>query len=126
MATPVSTPGSANTAPFQPLSCTPGKSMAFTLNFGGTDEYSVNFNYSIESGVIDMIQSIYFDNREALNDVVFEWGGSDQTIITPAARQGYLPVITTEKPIVTIRSLAAIGSIARFIVCNFRTQPYIW
>jgi len=100
--------------------------MEFRCDWTGSDEFTLNLNNAGEQGVIDMVQTLWIDNKDCNQKVDFEIDGSGQVIRFPATSQGYVPILAQNPVRIKVSAPSTPGQVTRFIIMNFRCQPYIW
>lgn len=95
---------------------------------GGLLARNVDLTQEQSQGMIDMIQSIYIDNRAGGQTLLFTFAGMQYTIQVKAARQGIWPVLMPQGRVVfDVTATVAPNAIIPVIVFNNVPQSYfVW
>jgi hypothetical protein len=102
------------------------KTYPFKLDFTTLNERVIDMQIEVDAKHISYISGIVFDNRLNANalEVLVERVG--QSVGIPAGKQGQLPLLCTDTPVLTIRTTPAANLIIPFFVCNFPVAPILF
>lgn len=100
------------------------RTVPVNIDFSVLTEQSIDFTQSINNGWISYISGVYFDNSANANDVTLKMDGSNQSIIIPASKQGWFPILATNPPVFTV-SQASTGDVCKLQFLNFPVFPYV-
>lgn len=93
------------------------------LDFGQSDNYSLDYSNQMKQGRMSMIQTVYIDNsqNDAAATVILTTG---QQITAKGRTQGYYNCLVQDPFRATFSSPG--GALVSFIFLNFQIQPAQW
>lgn len=96
----------------------------FNVDMGVQLSALIDLTQSVETKAISFVSGAWIDNSANAHDITIVVNGTKQTIIFPASKQGWLPLMATNPPQFTLTQ-AALGDWVRFIFVNYPVFPYI-
>jgi hypothetical protein len=86
--------------------------------------YDIDLTQAINDKVISFISGAWVDNSDNAQALTITCDGTNQAIIFPASKQGWIPLYITNPPKLRIEQ-AAVGGFVKFLFVNFPVFPYI-
>lgn len=101
--------------------------MTIPLNFdmGAATDYEIDLTQIVETGVVSFITGAWIDNSLNGQILNIKCAGNGQEIKFPANKQGFMQLMLTNPPKLTL-SQAAIGDNVKLIFVNFPVFPIIF
>ncbi len=96
----------------------------FNVDMGAVTEFEIDLTQAINDKVISFISGAWIDNSLNGQVLSISCGGTGQVIKWPANKQGFMQLLLTNPPKVTL-SQAAIGDEVKLIFVNFPVFPFI-
>ena len=98
----------------------------FQVDFTVKGEFEIDMTPEVSAQHIDFISGCYFDNSKNANPLDIEVASIGQIVHIPAGKQGYMPLLITDAPILTLRTTPNNQLIVPFFVVNFPVWPIIF
>ena len=99
--------------------------IAFTMNFSGVDEYTCDLKNLVDAKKVTAVRSVFFDNARNNTDVVMQITNTQQTVLFPRRKQGYIPVLMNLEIDFALTTVAGTG-VFKITLLNFIIQPFMW
>lgn len=104
--------------------CEAPKAIPANLNFASNASYLMDLTPLFNNKQFTTLQTIYVDNTLNTSTLTVTINGTNQTILIPAGRGGYFPVLATTPPKVTF---ASAGAFTVFVaLLNFYLPGQVW
>lgn len=110
----------------QKVPCDGPKSFHLRIPFDQVDAWSVDLTLTVQQGRVEEIQGIYVDTHDLADDLIIRMPRTQQRVIIPAQKQGYIPLLIAEPFVLEFSSQAANGSIAYVQLLNVPMPAYLW
>lgn len=101
------------------------KVIPYAFNLATAQSYEVNLQNLIQLGKISFIQTVWVDNRENDNAIVFINSPANYTLSVPAKSQGFFPMVASNPMVLIVESpMASIIVPVNFM--NVPIAPMLW
>lgn len=110
----------------QRVPCDGAKSIRLPLLFDNLDELEADFTIPMQTGRIDNIQCLYVDTHDLVSALTILCPRTQQRIIIPPKKQGFVSILVAEPFTILFQSQAAAGSKASVNVLNVPMPTYLW
>lgn len=87
-------------------------------------ETELDLTQAINDKIISFISGAWVDNSANAQALTITCSGTNQTIIFPASKQGWVPLMVTNPPVFNL-SQSLPGGIVNLIFVNYPVFPYI-
>lgn len=99
--------------------------IAFIMSFLGVDEYTCSLKNLVDAKKVTAVRSVFFDNARNNSDVVMQITNTQQTVLFPRRKQGYIPVLMNPEIDFALTTVAGTG-VFKITLLNFIIQPFMW
>lgn len=100
------------------------KTLPYKAQLASATSDTLDLNIAQTTGTIDQVQAIFVDNSANLSSVSVNFSYSNMTVTIPPQSQGWVPVLSSNPPVVTFTSSG--GVIVPVFLCNVPMPASVW
>ena len=106
--------------------CEGPKTLPFNLDFSQATDYEIDLTQQYQQKQFTTLQTLYAQNLSQTDDLIFTLNGTGQVISLPPNYAGFIPVVVTDPPKLTVTLLDNTITAQNVQLMNFYLPPLIW